>query len=218
MNGLLKSNFYAARSNARLFTGIILLLGTFVAVIDNDITTLLIGYMLLCMVGFSVTGIAGIHKDNSSKWGKHKLMAPVRRKDIVKSYFISLVGWLLIGVIFAAIVVGLSILLHGFPFDREIDLLLLFFVGISGSLYMSAIFFPLFYLGGDERNEAILIISLLCAVGIIMRIVSFLNWFFGPDMSLVQIMLGAGIILISGVLVFCLSYPLSAAIFKRKDY
>ena len=118
----------------------------------------------------------------------------------------------------AGIGLGLSWLLHGCPFDRSIDALMVFFTGISISLFAGAIFFPLFYLGGEERNGAFLVISLLCAIGIVMGITTFINITFGPEMTIVQILLGAMIMLVCSLTVFALSYPVTTAIFKRKEY
>ena len=50
MKGLLKNNFYATLSNAKVFAVIMLLLGAFVVAIDKKDTTLIIGYMLLAMI------------------------------------------------------------------------------------------------------------------------------------------------------------------------
>ena len=53
MKGLMKNNFYAALSSARVFSAIMLLLGIFVAAMDNVIPSLLIGYILSVIMGFS---------------------------------------------------------------------------------------------------------------------------------------------------------------------
>ena len=45
MKGLLKNNFYATLSNAKVFAAIMLLLGIFVVAMDNKIPSLIIGYM-----------------------------------------------------------------------------------------------------------------------------------------------------------------------------
>lgn len=132
-------------------------------------------------------------------------------------YHIQLI-WLSIGIIFAAVCVSLSISLHGFPFDKNTDILMLFTVGISISLLMNAIFFPLIYLSHDEKNEAILVISLLCAIGIIMALISLLNWFFGPKMSTSQLLLSVTILVLFAIVIFVLSSLLTVRIFKRKEY
>ena len=93
MKGLLKNNFYATLSNAKVFAVIMLLLGAFVVAIDKKDTSLIIGYMLLAMIGFSFNSIACLRKESNGKWSKYKLTTPVKRSTIVQSYFLSLFLW-----------------------------------------------------------------------------------------------------------------------------
>lgn len=216
MKGLLRNNFYAVCSSAKIFSIFMLLMGVFVTVVVSQ--QLLFFYMLLGIIGFSINAIASMGKDYASKWGKYKLTSPVRRADIVKSYFINQLIWLLVGIAFAGIVMGLSWSLHGCPFDRSIDALLMFSTGIGISLFAGAIFFPLFYLGGEERSGAFLVISLLCAIGIVMGLTTLLNILFRNETTTMQLVLGAMIILACSLTVFFLSYPVTAAIFRRKEY
>lgn len=219
MKGLMKNNFYAALSSTRVFSVIMLLLGFFVVAMDNVIPSLLIGYILSVIIGFSANGIFALEKENASRWRKYKMTAPVSRKEIVGSYFINLLLCLLVGIIFAGIFTYLSVSIHGFPFDRNTDVLNLFAAGISISLFMGAIFFPLFYVGGDEIVEvAFLAISLFSAIGIVIGIVSLLNRIFGPKMTVEEIILAACIMMVCSVVVFVLSYPLCMAIFRKKEY
>lgn len=217
MKGLFINNVYATLSNAKVFSGIMLLVGMFVVIMDNKIPSLIIGYMLLGMVGFSLTAIASLQKEGATKWSKYKLTAPVKRSDIVKSYFINLLLWLIVGTIFAGTAVILSIILHGFPFDRNTDIFMLFVVGIGVSLFMGAVFFPLFYLGGEERSEVFLGISLLCSIAMLMGLAAFINTLF-PDMTTLQLILSGMMILACAGSAFTLSYPLTVGIFKRKEY
>lgn len=150
MNGLIKSNFYAAFPNEKIFTAIMVIFGTFVVAVDNKIPTLLMCFVLLSLVGFSIIAIASLRKEHASKWLKYKLTTPMRRKDIVRSYFISQLIWLMAGILFAAIGLSLSILFHGYPFSSNTDILMLFISGISVNLFMCAIFFPLLQVLGEE--------------------------------------------------------------------
>ena len=216
MKGLLKNNFYAVRSSAAIFSMFMLIAGTIVTVIDRQ--QFLLMYLLLGMIGFSMSAIAGIGRDDTSKWAKYKLTTPVKRGTIVKSYYIHLLIWLFVGMIFAGLVMGLTWLLHGCPFDRNLDAVLIFAVGMSISLLAGAIFFPLFYFGGAERSGVFLVVSLLCAVGIVMGITAIINTAFGPNMSSVQILLWTVIMLVGSVVVLAASYPVTTMIFKRKEY
>lgn len=216
MKGLLKNNFYAVRSSAKVFSIFMILSGAFVIVVVSQ--PLLLFYMLSGMIGFSMNAIAGMGKEYISKWGKYKLTTPVKRADIVKSYFINQLIWLIVGIIFAGIGMGLSWLLHGCPFGQSIDALMMFSTGISISLFTGAIYFPLFYLGGEERTGVFLAISLLCAAGITMGITTFANIVVVSDMAVWKILSKAAILLACSLLAFALSYPLTVAVFRRKEY
>lgn len=218
MKGLLRNNFYTTLTSAKTFSTVIILLGIFVVAMDNTIPSLIIAYMLLGMIGFSLNAIASIRKECSTKWSKYKLTAPVKRVTIVKSLFISQLLWLLVGIAFAAAGAALSITLHGYPFDKNTDLFMLFVVGIGISLFMGAIFFPLFFLGGEERSEVFLVVSLLSAVSCIMGLTTLINHLFPAGMTTLQILMSGAGVLVCGILVFTLSCPLTASIFRKKEY
>ncbi len=218
MRGLLKNNFYIVISNIKVFSAVMVLLGIFVVLMDNAIPSLIIGYMLLAMVGFSLNSIASVRREGAGKWSKYKLTTPVKRADIVKSLFFSQVLWLAVGAAFAGICAALSIALHGYPFDRDTDIFMLFVVGIGTSLFMGAIFFPLLFWGGEERNEVFLVISLLCGIGSIMGLTTLINRFFPGGMTTAQIVLGGMGILFCGILTFAVSCPLTIGVFRKKEY
>lgn len=218
MRGLLRNNFYMTRTNAKAFTAIMILLGIFVVAMDNAVPSLIIGYMLSVMTGFSLNSIASVHKECATKWSRYKLTVPVRRADIVKSLFFSQLIWLFIGVIFAGTGAMLSIALHGYPFDRDTNIFMLFVVGIGVSLFMGAVFFPLFFGGGEERNEVFLAVSLFGGIGMVMGLTTLLNTFFPNGMSSWQIVMSGIAVLLCGVLFFCLSYPLTVFLFLKKEY
>lgn len=218
MKGLLRNNFYMALANTKVFASITVLLGLFVIVMDNEIPSLIIGYMLSVMIGSSFVSITGLRKESAAKWSKYKLTAPVKRADIVSSLFISQLIWLGTGAAFAGICAALSIAIHGYPFDRDTDIFMLFVVGIGISLFMGAIFFPLFFWGGEERNEIILGISLFCGIGIIMGLSSLINSFFPAGMTPFQVILSGAGILVCGILAFIISCPLTVLVFQKKEY
>ena len=214
MKGLMKNKFYAVLANAKVFSIFMIILGIFVAAVISQ--SLLIGYVMTGMVGFSLNAAAVAKNEYVSKWGKYKLTLPVRRADIIKSMYLNHSFWLLIGAAFSGTVTGISWFLHGCPFDIPMDILTMFVLGISISLFMGAIFFPLFYLGGAERNEVFLIISLLCAIGIDLVIVTVVNDLTEPGIT--SILTGLVVLSASSLLAFVLSYPLTLSIFKRKEY
>ncbi|MCM1144905.1 MAG: ABC-2 transporter permease [Blautia sp.] len=214
MKGLLKNNFYAACASAKVFSVFMFLWGLFVVAVISP--SLQIGFVLSGIIGFSGNALFVARNEFVSKWGKYKLTLPVRRADIVKSLFLNQIIWLLVGTLFVGVEMLLAWLLHGCPFDKPIDALSMLAVGISISLFMGALFFPLFYLGGEERGEVFLVIALLCAFGIDWTIVSVLNELLEPGM--VTILLGAAVLFVSSLLAFFLSYLLTVRIFSQREY
>lgn len=214
MKGLLKNNFFAVYASAKVFSIFLLLFGIFtVSVISQS---LLIGFVITGIVGFSISAITACKNEFSSKWAKYKLTLPVKRADIIISAFLNQILWLLIGTFFTGAGMSLSWLLHGCLFDQPIDILSMFALGISVSLFMGAVFFPLFYLGGEERSEVFLVISLLCAFGIDFTIISILNNLSEP--GILSILWGNATLLACSLLAFALSCPLTISIFKRREY
>lgn len=214
MKGLLKNNIFTVWANVKVFSVFMLILSIFISAVRSQ--SFQIGYVLIGIVGFSVSAVVGVKNEFASKWGKYKLTLPVKRTDIVKSYFINQIIWLFIGTLFTGTVMGLSWLLHGCPFDQSIDALTMAALGISISLFMGAMFFPLFYLGGAEKSDVFLVITLLCAFGIDLVIVTVINELLDPGVP--TILFGASALIACSLLTFVLSYPLSAFIFKKKEY
>ena len=151
MKGLLKNNCFATLDNAKAITGLMVLLCVLGVVMKNQ--SLIISFTLICMVGFSLISLVGSLKERGFKWDKYKLSMPVRRTEIVRSYFLSLLIWLAFGMLLAGIGIGLSLVFRGFLFDKHTDVFNLYVGGIGVSLFMGAIFFRCIA-HREERKEA----------------------------------------------------------------
>lgn len=203
MKGLLKNNYLAVCSNAKIFSAFMLVMGIAVIIIPKQSPQMY--FILIGIIGFSINAATAIGNEFSSKWGKYKLTLPVKRTDIVKSIFLNQLLWIIIGVLFVGIGISLSFILHGFSFEQFTVLIGLFILGISISLVMGALFIPMIYLAGEDKIIVFLIISLLCAIGLAAMLFNVPSF-------------GQIILIISSLLLFALSYPLTIYIFKRKEY
>lgn len=217
MKGLFQNNLYAAAISGKILWKIAVLSLAFgFATAGNS--TLLIGYMLVSMIGLSLNAMASLRRECTCKWWKYKLTAPVRRCDLVKSYFFSQIFWLLAGALLAGLEAGLVFGLYGFPFDRNTDIFMIFVLGAALSLFTGALFFPLFFLYGEERSELCMFAALVGAAGLTVGIILLINVCFGPAMTTFQIILGGILLLACAVLLFALSCPLTIALFEKKEY
>lgn len=218
MSGLIRSHFYTIYASVKWLAVSMLAFGIVVVAIDNDNKSLLIIYALLCITGFSANAIAGLRKESGSNWKKYQLTVPVTRRQIIHNHYVSQLLWIGMGCLLAGVVIVLSALLHGFPFDTNTDVLMIFSVGISIDLFMGAIFYPLFYLGGEERSEVILEISLIASASIIAGIIFLLNFIFGYKMELIIIIISAAIMMIIAIFAYILSQFITVRIFNKKEY
>lgn len=214
MKGLIKNNFYTTLSSAKTLAIIMVLTGAFITAVISQ--TLLIAYIVLGIISFAEIAVGIVKEEFSSKWGKYKLTLPVRRAEIIKSQFINQLIWMSVGTLFAITVTALSWLLHGCPYDSPFDIVTTFVLGISMSLFMGAVFFPLFYLNGEERGSVFIGLSLVCAFVFDYTIVSLINYLIEPGFN--NLLLGILTLLASSILAFALSYPLTVRIFKRREY
>ena len=192
MKGLFKSNFLAVWTNAKIFLLFMFAMGIAVIIIPDQ--TWQMYFIIIGIVGLAVNAATVIGNEFSSKWGKYKLTLPVKRIDIVKSLYINQLLWIMIGVLFV-----------GITFEQFEGISGVLVVGISISLSMGAIFIPMVYLAGEDKTIVFLIISLICALGIVTML--FNIPLFGPF-----ILIGCSILL------FIVSFPLTVGIFKEKEY
>lgn len=215
MKGLLRNNLLAAFSNAMIFSVFMLLWGIFImAFPDRD---LFIGFGLSGMAGFSINGIFCIQRESCSRWSKYKLTAPIRRTDIIKSYYTAQLVWLFWGMLFAAAASVLSSrVFRRWAFDLYTDLPM-FALGISISLFLCAIFFPLFCWSRENRGEVFLVIALLCAIAVDAGLVMLLNMLL-PEPGEITILCGTVAMTGCSALAFALSYPLTAHIYRKKEF
>lgn len=202
MKGLFKNNFLAVWTNVKFFLLFMLAMGIVVIIIPDQ--TWQMYFIIIGIAGLAVNAATVIESEFSSKWGKYKLILPVKRIDIVRSLYLNQLLWIMAGVFFVGIVIALSYLLHGVPFEQFEGVSGVVVIGISISLTMSAIFIPVIYIAGEDKTIVFLIISLLCAIGIAAML---FNMPSGPF-----ILTGCS------VLLFIASFPLTVSIFRKKEY
>ena len=202
MKGLFKNNFLAVWTNVKFFLLFMFAMGIVVIIIPDQ--TWQMYFIIIGIAGLAVNAATVIESEFSSKWGKYKLILPVKRIDIVRSLYLNQLLWIMAGVFFVGIVIALSYLLHGVLFEQFEGVSGVVVIGISISLTMSAIFIPVIYLAGEDKTIVFLIISLLCAIGIAAML---FNMPSGPF-----ILTGCS------VLLFIASFPLTVSIFRKKEY
>ena len=111
MKGLLKNNFIGVIENLKLLFPLAIIFGIIVSITGNasllsiyslSITPILLLLVVLCM-----------RKETLSKWDKYKISLPVRRNDIVKSYYTIHLCWCIGGMAIVTFFMFLTVIIHG---------------------------------------------------------------------------------------------------------
>lgn len=223
MKGLLKNNFFGAMGSAMVSLSFFVVFGIVVIVTANSSLLLIFG--LVCIPIFAINALSAFRKESATNWNKYIIVAPVRRKDIVKSRYINHISWVLVGAILVAIFVAFMILIHGVSiYNNSVrDPLSLFGIGIGIPLLMGSVFYPAVHLIGADRSEILMIISLIAAIGITTGIIGSINmyysYYYGYDsMSDPEFLMGMAVYIGIVILFFILSYFLSLLINRKKEY
>ncbi|MBC5581957.1 ABC-2 transporter permease [Anaerofilum sp. BX8] len=219
MRGLLKNNFYSALESLKLFSGFLLLFAAALVLTGN--AALLFGFAAAAAPGFALLSLAGLRKEAGSKWGRHKLAFPVRRSEIVDSFYATHAAFCLLGVLVTALATALTVFLHGnHYFDLGLrDALTLITGGGVIAVFAGAVFCPLFYRFGAEKTEALIVISFAGAVGfgmLLAWVINLMNGFQRID----DLRYYMSLLLVWAVTaaMFFLSSRLANAVFKRAEY
>ena len=213
MKGLFLDNFYKTIGSIKLFAVFVFLFGAAVLITGN--ATALELFVYISITALSINGISSMRKDADAKWNKFELTLPVTRKDIIKSKYTNYLFWVVFGLVIAAFFTILATLIHGDVFfELGIqDISSLFTVGICLSLLVGALFYPLAYLFGIDKSETLLILSVLCAVGTAI----FLIWIVNLP-GILNYYLRLGIFAFVVILLFCLSYAATSALYQNKEF
>lgn len=219
MKGLLRNSYYGAIRSALVLLVAVFAVGLALLIIGSP--TLLTLIVILSAAAACFVAISSFRREASTKWSKYELTTPVRRKDIVKTQYISHVSWVACGIIISVIFVTLAVVLHGnghFFYELR-DPLALFVFSTGTAVFMGALFYPITYFMGADKNEAMMIISLLGAVGLSFGITWLLNVAYGfKKLSDLEFYFSISVYMAVVIVFFIVSYYISTFIYNRKEY
>lgn len=218
MKGLLKNNFMGVIENVKLLFPLAIIFGIIVSVTGN--ASLLNIYSLSITPILSILVVLCMRKETLSKWYKYKISLPVKRNDIVQSYYISHLCWCIGGMVIVTFFMLLTVFIHGnqyfyYGFRDAITLIL---GGGILAIFIGSFFYPLYYFLGVEKIEITAIISLIVSVTLIIGISLLINIFIGGNVSDTTYYISLIVIAIITCLTFTFSYLLSAFIFRVKEF
>ena len=218
MNGLLRSNFYATIDSARIVVVMLLVLG--VLLVASGSASLLSILTLASAPLLALMAVASQRRENQSKWSRHKLSFPVRRREIIKSQYLSHLFWSLGGTAMAALFLALTLLVHG---DRYFyygfrDALTLVLCGAILAMLIGAIAYPLILLLGYARIEVAMLSGTIGAIAIVLALSMMINIFTeGGNISNNTYYISLVFITLVTTALCCVSYCFAVRLFEKQE-
>jgi len=211
VNGLIRYSFYSASGNLSIAFIVISVLGVTLLATGASTTYLIFGSLTMLFTPmFLMTGTGG---GATKKWEKMKVAMPVKRKDVITSHYYSIILATIVGLPFFGVILTISFFLHEDLLDYVMStahIFLPFFLGAP--LLTSALFYPLAYTIGENKEEALTIVCMLAVSGILGLFI----WIGGTA----NLAPGALILLIiaASVIPFIVSYAITKSVYAKKDF
>ncbi|WP_026688906.1 ABC-2 transporter permease [Alteribacter aurantiacus] len=217
MSALLLTNYYLVYRSFFAYAGLALLLSMLLFYFGNDSMLSMVALLVILLV--SMPGLEVIKHEGKSGYDKYVLTLPVSRNQIVKShyffYFIVVVlgSGLSYGVFLVYNVVSST------PVDAIFTTVAL---GIFIVLFIGAVAYPLLYMLGAEKSDAILLggamgglivtFGLRNTVGYIAEQPLISNLNIDPTLTM------AIAYTVLGVMIYILSFFIATFIYNRKEF
>lgn len=214
MKGLLIANYFLTHISLFLYIAIASIVA-FVLLIFTSYEALPFSILIILLLS-SLPSLEIIKKENNSSFDKYVLTLPITRKMIVKGHYIFYFLTSLIGLVASYIVYTTYILLDSANLNSAF--IESASIGIFIVLFGGALVFPLLYIFGSEKSDAIVIsggMLGLVAVFLLQIIISQFQYFLNfEDLSNIVPL----IYIFSGLVIYVMSYYISSYIYKRKDF
>jgi len=212
IKGLLFCSFYTASGSLTLLLlALLVLSGAFVVTGAAFFFNISVIYATTVLPMQMIIGMAS----NDGKWERFQLSMPIRRSDLIRVHYISLVlVGTIVPLVFITALTGVGVVLHESIFDQGFASAMIGSVPAFGMPFLvSGLCFPLASSKlGKGREGAILSICFFFAIGIMM-IVPQMQYWFNLSFNMIAILIAA-----ISVLIFLVSYPITRAMYQKMDF
>lgn len=212
MKGLIRNNFYSMESNIKTaFLMSALLIFTPFVINHPRILSVIVSVQIFIFIANIGTSL---HADEVAKWNIFELTLPVDPGMVIMAKYVSFSLLIVFGLIISAFTGIVSSLLSA---SADLSSIIAGYeYGLTLSLIVAAIMYPVMLKIGTEKNELIILFSAFISV-ILMLFIAFIVSLFSGEMAW-QAALVRTISLVVSLLLFLLSYFVSLKIYKKKEF
>lgn len=217
MRGLLLTNYYLVYRSFFAYTGLAILISAVIFYFGDASMHRFVAMLIILFVVMPALEV--IKYESKSGYDKYVLTLPVSRTNIVQSHY---VFYLLVVVIGAVISYGVFFVYSLGSDDRIDGILNIVSFGTFIVLFAGAIVYPLLYMIGPEKSDAIVIggaMGGLFATFGLQSVVGYVAEQLSPSFLHINPSLYVPIIyLMIGVMLYLISFFIAAAIYHKKEF
>jgi len=210
--GLLMYAFYSVRRNISIALLLVLTLGAALLITGN--VTVYTFFVFVAILAFPYLIIVSMGAKNALKWEKYRISMPIKRGNLVASFYLSVLIATIVGLLVCGVILGISMLLHD---DLLHHVIKTAFVQLSYSFgvvfLMTGLLLPIASTKfGEGRGEAFFTVCFFIAVAVMLLI----SWAGGrAELSPLAISLAQAV---TAVVAFVVSYPITNRIYEKMDF
>ena len=212
MRGLLLCSFYTASgSTILLLLALLALAGAFVVTGTVFFFNMSVIYATTVLPLQVITGMAS----NEGKWERFQLSMPIKRSDLIRVHYISLVlSGAVVPLVLISALTAVGVVLYGDIFDQGFAAAMITSVPAFGMPFLiSGLCFPLACSKlGKGREGGILSICFFFAIGIMMLVPQMGDWF-NLSFNMLAVLIAA-----VSVSIFLVSYPITRMMYNKMDF
>jgi len=210
--GLLMYSYYTSRGNMGLALLLILALGVALLITGNHVVY---SFFALASVGvLPYLIMIRMGAKNQLKWEKFQVSMPVKRKNLVASFYLSILIATIAGFLLCGVILGIGLIIHEGLLEYVIETSFAqvsYVIGIA--LLMGSLLMPIGSTKfAENKGELFFTICLGGAVAIALLI----QWI-GGRVGLASAIISLSQIVIAAV-VFVISYHVTSKIFAKTDF
>lgn len=212
MKGLILNSLYSVEKSVKVSLLLAILINTFLFMTKHSVALQMAIWVPFLII--PVNAFEALKHDGESGWNKYEITLPIKRSNIIKSKYITFLILLMISILLTFLILYIACIFDLLSFTK------LFFSfsfrGMGIILCMAALIYPLTYLLGTAKSDAIILGSIGFAFGVFGLTSTLIPIVFRNNQDLDQAF-SVTFLLIS-ILFFIISYYIAKHIYKRKEF
>jgi len=212
LKGLLMYSFYSSKGNLSIVLLIILAFGAGALISGNNFVFDM--FLFATIGGFPYIIIISMGGKDASLWEKFRVSMPVKRKNLVALFYLSVILATIAGLLIGAVILGIIFVVHEDIMHNVIKAAfgqLAYPIGVV--LLMTGLVFPIGSTKfGQTRGEAFFTVCLLIAAGAMVFISALGNILYLPPVVTPLLTVGVGVVALA------ISYHITNGIYAKMDF